>query len=568
MSLSSDERPGSAPRTPGAIQLVAAAVATILIATLALTLNQQPPPAIAEFAPQAIKQIKQAPPEQSSDFGEGKGAGDCRTGQPCAKDPRATGNVPGQNVGGTPSPGPPKGPPKGRVRQCVGEPPRQTEDPQSPPCVAFWDSTPGNGGATSRGVTADTILIGVPNMDGENRENQYTAYQNYFNTRYEFYGRKIKFVNIQANRGSAASEKQAADMAKELGIFASSQDHDLTSYYQALVEYGIIGVYRTPDYTDAQLKAYSPYLWGYTMSAEQQMRRLADWACTRLVGGNAVHAGTSDAEDLRTKKRKFAVILERIGYNSQLSEKPFASALRACGADVAFSESVPYSEGTTEKANRVVDLKSKGVTTIVCLCEEGNLGLGYHQSAQAQRYEPEWVITNYPQLNFFGHKTYNVPSQKAHTFGVAFQPMIRTAADHPSVWALREGSGASSGTDSLNVETHDIAYRALLLLASGIQLAGPRLTPETFRAGLQEAAFPNPPHPIMAGDVGFGAGGTTMTQDGAEIWWDPNATDPYGDSGPGAFCWVESGRRYGLGQWPKQDRLQQGPCDSGAKQVS
>ena len=571
MSLQSDDRPQAAPKAPGMVQLVSAVLATILIATFALTLNQQPPPAIAEFAPQAVKQIKEAPPEQSSDFGTGEGPGKCLPDRPCATASGVgdkQGNVPG--AGGVPTPGPskPEGPPKGRQRFCVGNPPRQTEDPQSPPCVAFWDPTPGNGGATARGVTADTITIGITNYDAENPENHFPAYEAFFNSRFEFYGRRLKFVKVQVNRGTAANEKAGADLAKELGVFAVSADHDLTTYYKTLVEYGIIGVYRTPDYTDAQLRSFAPYLWGYNMSAEQLMARVSDWACTRLIGGVAKHAGTSDSEDLSTKKRKFALILERIGENSQLSVKPLENAFKACGADVALAVDVPYAEDNTLRANRVVDMKQAGVTTVVCLCEEGNVGVGYHQTANVQRYEPEWVLTSYPQFNYFGHKLFNVPSQKEHTFGVNFQPMDRVAGDHPSVWALREGSGQSSATDANNVITHDIQYRGLLLLASGIQMAGPKLTPQTFAAGLQETAFPNPAHPIMAGAVGFGPGDFTMTNDGVEFWWNNDVGDPYRSSQPGGFCWVDGGRRRGLGEWPRQDRLFTGPCDNGGRSVS
>ena len=46
------------------------------------------------------------------------------------------------------------------VKRCVGDPPRQTEDPQSPPCVAYW--TGDNGGATWKGVTHTTVTVVTP----------------------------------------------------------------------------------------------------------------------------------------------------------------------------------------------------------------------------------------------------------------------------------------------------------------------------------------------------------------------------------------------------------------------
>jgi len=52
------------------------------------------------------------------------------------------------------------------TKRCVGNPPRQTEDPSSPPCVAHFDGD--NGGSTATGVTPDEIRI-VVYLDPANR---------------------------------------------------------------------------------------------------------------------------------------------------------------------------------------------------------------------------------------------------------------------------------------------------------------------------------------------------------------------------------------------------------------
>src|SRR4051812_32924222 len=44
-----------------------------------------------------------------------------------------------------------------RTKHCVGTPPRQTDDPLAPPCVAYF--TGDNGGATTRGVTAQEVRV-------------------------------------------------------------------------------------------------------------------------------------------------------------------------------------------------------------------------------------------------------------------------------------------------------------------------------------------------------------------------------------------------------------------------
>jgi hypothetical protein len=575
MSTPTDSGAQGAPRGPGSVQLVIAVAVTVLIATLSLTVHQQPPPAIAEFAPQAVKQIKQAPPEQSSDFGTGEGQGKCREGAACA-----VGKGPKGGAGGSPSPGGAPSPPPvspaaspsapakvvPRQKRCVGD--RQTEDPQSPPCVSFWDDSHGNGGATSFGVTADTITIGIPNKD--DTDSQYAAYANFFNDRYEFYGRKIRFVDSAVDSSTPAGEQAAADAMKQMGVFISNQEHGLTTYYSALNRYGIMGVYRTPDYSDAQLNQRSPYLWGYYMSATQIMSHLSDYVCTRLVGGNAEFAGTSDATDLTTKKRVFGIVLEQQGVNNQLRVAPMKAALEACGASVPFTIEVPYNGQTAaDGTNQIVEMKAKGVTSVICLCEEGNRATYYWAPATAQTFFPEWIVTNYPQLIELGLHLYNVAAQSAHMFGVAFQPMERLEADHPSIWALQEGSGGAANLhEPLAIQTHDITYRALLLIASGIQMAGPKLTPQTFAAGLQRVRFPNPEHPIQAGTVGFADGDHSMTNDGAEFWWSNADQSPYSGESQGAMCWVRGGRHFTDGQWDKSSPLFTGTCDTGNKQVS
>src|SRR5690242_17524846 len=111
------------PRGPGLVYLALSVAMLVLLGVVAFTATQPPPPTIAEFAPNAVQNIKNAPDEQQSSQG---GAGGCAAGQPACTTP-------------TPSP-PPKAEQTAarqaidvpRVRHCVGDPPRQIEDPQSP----------------------------------------------------------------------------------------------------------------------------------------------------------------------------------------------------------------------------------------------------------------------------------------------------------------------------------------------------------------------------------------------------------------------------------------------------
>lgn len=102
----------------------------------------------------------------------------------------------------------------------------------------------------------------------------------------------------------------------------------------------------------------------------------------------------------------------------------------------------------------------------------------------------------------------------------------------------------------------------MLHLINGIQLAGPKLTPETFRAGL----FSLPPRsgsPSWAIGGHFGPGHLAYADDVIEIWWDPTQPNPknapersgYGAYGPGAYRYVGCGKRYRLGEFTAAESL-------------
>jgi hypothetical protein len=538
------------------VQLTVTAALTIALVALTLTTRQPPPPAIAEFAPQAVQQIKQAPKEQASQFGSGKGPGNCPPGAKCgAGTGPGSGTGPG-GAGGTPPSPPTTFTPPGLP--CVGNPPRQIEDPQSPPCISYWDSAKGNGGATSFGVTKDTITVAAPDQGSYG---MYTAWANFFNNRFQFYGRKIIIVNPNNNNAAGA------DAAKQLGAFAGLTSYSDPAYYRQLVKHKIIGIYRTTDFSDSELAAASPYLWGYTMSFTQIEASLADWTCRRLVGQPAAHAGTLDGADLSTHKRSFGIFLEQATVDSRLKADILKSGIEACGGKVSAVFTYPRETNAARDRNEVTQLKDAGTTTNFCLCVSPNL-VSLQSMAQTQNYQPEWIITSYPQL-VVGDSS-NGP-QMDRTFGVSFGPMDRVRQDHPSLWAELEGNPSINDpvTQTSQIDSNDIHYRGFLLLASGIQMAGPHLTPESFKEGLQKTTFPNPNHPIMAGTVGF-EGDYSMTNDGVEFWFGVNEQGPYTDTQNGpTFCYVDHGARHVRGTWPTGgDPFFKQPCDSGKTSVS
>jgi len=192
------------------------------------------------------------------------------------------------------------------------------------------------------------------------------------------------------------------------------------------------------------------------------------------------------------------------------------------------------------------------------------------RAANNTQYFPEWLASSFGQLDT--NRAFRLggqpPQQLEHTFGVSSRPRQVALSDEPFWWALREtdpdASAAEFSFGNTTLEVQQL-YRSLLLLASGLQMAGPSLTPASFELGLQRTTFPNPNHPIMAGDVGFTGGSHAMTVDGVEWWFGVGARSPYSGDEVGSICYVDGGARHTEGAWPSDgDPFFTGECDSGA----
>lgn len=549
---------GRRPRSPGIVYSALAVSFGVLIAAIALTTRQTPPPSTAEFAPQAIEQIKDAPNDQSSDFGSGSGPGGAPGRDEAAAQAHAA-------AGGTK---PPIAVP--RVRRCVGSPPRQTEDPQSPPCVPYWEGD--NGGATYRGVSRDEIRLEIKVWIGP--PGSLEALESYFNKRYEFYGRRLRFIDTGADlRTSPADQRAAAaETAEQVKAFASFFGNEAGQYYfhEELARRGVIGLSYQNTFTETQLARTAPYLWEYPMAPDRIFPNLGEWGCKRLAGKKAAYAGTSDGEDLRTRTREFGLIMMRRNQDDPVTPQPLIDELRRCGVRPAVSfDWDPSGDAKINATNVILQMKDAGVTSIYCLCHSAQTTEIY-RAATAQLYFPEWLISSYMYQDYNGttRGKGHFPEQLAHTFGLSFNPKQLKLEDNPTWWALKEGDpGASRDRYGMGNAVLDavmnLYYRAFLMLASGIQMAGPNLTPHTFQEGLFRTRFPNPDHPAMAGKVNF-IGDHSMTDDAAEIWWSNTAVGPYDDD-QGTFCYVDGGVRYSKGVWPSTtDKFFQGTCDSGA----
>jgi hypothetical protein len=298
------------------------------------------------------------------------------------------------------------------------------------------------------------------------------------------------------------------------------------------------------------------------------------------VGRTAKWAGGNDnstpPKPLNSVKRKFGILLEPFTDSDPVARpaalQPMLSRLRACGAEVP-SEDVIVNPVTGDfdppsAQNAILQLRSDGVSSVICMCNFFSYGT-LTRAAESNAYRPEWITSTFGlnDVNSSFILGQGPASQLQHTFGVTFQPRMVSPLLNPYNVAVQEGDPSVTPDTATTGEAKLEVYRALLVLASGIQMAGPHLTVESFRDGLRKAAFPNPITATHAGFVDFKPDGYSMTKDGAEWWYSTSARGPFSDSGahPGTACYLNGGRRYELGSWPRGDApFFAGTCDSGA----
>ena len=562
-SLPPPRRTGRAARVPGSVFAVLALAVLVLVAT-ALNPAQPPPPAVAEYAPAAVKAITEAPPEQSAEDGTAEGS---------------VGNGDGDGAGASPPPGP-SAPPSinpsipgkqidsERVSRCVGNPPRQTEDPQSPPCIPYFEGD--NGGATSMGVTGNEIRIAMPNYTGQDIK----ILERSFNTRFQFYGRQLKLVHdVGCFGGNPASAKSAAQGVAALKVFGGVGFCDLGGieyyYFDELARNKIVSVSnRVTAQTEADLAKFHPYEWTYLPTFDKGSRHLMDLACS-LRGKTAAHAGAPWS----TMPRKFGVISNKFNDAPSPDLSAVNAALASCGiepvrAQITYEREAGATQGATpqtaqEVTSAIIRMKEQNVTTLLVVTHSLTTRQIY-SALDSQSYQPEIGLGTefYNDEDFFISA---VPaSQAAHTFGISTWNKFVRVQDEPWYAAIKEIDPGHTFREGNNVPPFSyfgarFDYHPLLVMAAGIQMAGPNLTPETFAKGLQTARWPNPPTEKWPGKVTVSPGTHSYMEDAAAIWWGPENRSEY-STGGGAFCYVDNGVRRRLGKWPAADGLFTRPC--------
>ena len=438
------------------------------------------------------------------------------------------------------------------------------DDPYSPPCAAW--SGGDNGGATTRGVTADTISItlrdaGLPDLGSLIAQfsgvNDYVSSNeelvrttevlvDYFNEHYELYGRRLTLdvFRGQGNMleeflggGRAGAQADAIAVAQEHRAFASL-GAITQPYADALASNGVIAldnIFMSRDWAAQR----APYAWNIWPDCTKQAEIAGELVTRQLVGGVARYAGA----DLTGTARKFAIVAP----DSVTFQPCLAILQRALDAAGVSARTVTYALdlGTIQNSGQQIasTLSEDGVTTVLLMTDPAT-PFFLSSGAQSIRWFPEWVVLGQYGLDADYLAQILPREQWVHAFGFSFSGQYQPPRANAAYFAFKQQSPDTEPAILLL----PAIYAELRMLAIGIQLAGPNLTPETFAQGLRSyQSIPEQGSLGPEGTWGFPEGDFSAPQDVRIVWFDGTATSPTNDR-PGAYR--DNGRRYRPGNLP------------------
>jgi hypothetical protein len=444
----------------------------------------------------------------------------------------------------------------------------------SPACVPVPAAGSTNGGATSSGVTADAInlvyyqaqpggLTSAISGAAGTPAQALATYQSFvamFNHLYEMYGRHVNFIVFNATGAATdpvAAHADAITVAQQDHAFASiGGPAQTTAYQDELARLHVLCMGCGDSSTNGEIQQNAPFQWANLPTADTSLYETIGYVLAKLNGKPAIWAGEPS---FHTKKRTFIVV-------SETSEPPapgtaeltasLTKKLEAGHANMTSETSLSYTLDLTtlptQAATIAEKLKASGATSVI-FAGDPIMPIYLTKACATIGYFPEWIITGIVLTDTAALGRYYDQSEWSHAFGVTSLgvPVPVGAGDADRLY--RWWYGASTSPASL-------AAPALIppvqQFFTGVQLAGPDLTPSTFATGLFRAppAGGGPTTPLDA----YGYQGAaprpsySSPADYTFLWYDATAKGPdeEGTNGTGLMRYVNGGARYRSGTVP------------------
>jgi hypothetical protein len=432
-------------------------------------------------------------------------------------------------------------------------------------------------------VTGNTIYVAWPDMTlgfpaAENKALTDDLVK-YVNSHFEMYGRQIVLRKLDITGGAggfssptAQQQVQDADTAAGLngngGIFASLAYAPVGGtafyYYDRLAQDGVLSVQSAPLLeTEAHL-ASSPYLWSTLPGYDKVEANLGNLYCNQLKGHLPEHAGPPTPPAQTWGTRKIAVFYETTSNGLAVDPRPLVATLNGCGVSVT-AQALSNDSGSNTAA--INQMQQSQATTVACLCNATQLA-GLMSAGSHQAFFPEWLVNDeqFLSVDSAGPQQQFPTEQQGHVIGTSYNNEFLDPSNEFWYRAAKEADPALAYSQhSWNVYAY-YRYEELMVLASGIQQAGPHLTAQSFQQGLYDTQYGNVGHgarPYYQAAVSFGPGDHSFFDDAAAIWFSTSDTSYTGDQGQnGTYCYSNGGDR--SADWLKpQPVFYQEPCRGG-----
>ena len=432
----------------------------------------------------------------------------------------------------------------------------------APPCVKPWQSGADNGGATAQGVTKDAVKVVVTwttptsttkgnvvnQATGQDPASERDAINDanaMLKSVYQTWGRTVDLQFVETTGEDEASQRADAVKVAAMKPFAVI---DFASTYGGggglVFNTALQG--KVPTVNVIPPKALN----------NPVVLNAAEWTGKALVGGKAKWAGDTS---MQNKTRVFGVVYPSgdTGIDLPVFTKEFAryggKAAVSAGYDNGLDQSQAANRAQEQAPTIITKLKSAGVTTVVNFGDGVMTTPALMKAATAQDYHPEWIVTGfgYQDIDVVGRLSDQ--TQMAHAFGVIWFVPYAAGTQDPFKALFQWYWGTDKGTQSVG------ALSSLQVLYNGIQLAGPKLTADTYRAGLRKfpptgGAYSNF---VSNLEVSYRAPkGQPPPRGSAVGWYSTDTTGPSqiigtGAIAPGKYMYLDGGKRYIHGDFPK-----------------
>jgi hypothetical protein len=519
------------------------------------------------------------PRAQGSDDGSVGGA--TTAGDPSAPGAAATGAQGGAGAG-TVTTGAAAGVSRGGIT-CGPGVRQMPYNSYAAPCVPAWSGD--NGGATSRGVTADAIRIvrrGFPDTANSQAVDAVVAQaggaspavteavrqelEPYFGRYYELYGRKIEWIDYDSRFGDSTAETQgkgregacldAEVVANELHAFAVMGDRTALSkpFTECAAQRGVVVLDGASYASENFYRQRHPYAWATITDCERINHQVFEYIGKRLNDRPARWAGDPA---MRTRKRVFGVYTPVGDGQDDTCDKIYDSESARYGIPEVstYHYVLDVSRFPDEAARGAIQMQRDGVTTLIMACDPISM-IFLSQSATAQGWHPEWFLIGIILTDTDNAaRLYDQGQVDGHLFGMsqlgATTDLLGPKGEPGKAYGALTGKVIPPGTAGQFYEL-TVAYNFM-------QAAGPILTPATLGAGVYRLPpggapdYPDGYWSYLDGPDGTpGAHDHTLVDDAREVYWrgDVRSTN---DGKPGTYVETYGGRRFRNGEWPAEE---------------